>query len=153
MTHMLKRLTIIALLSVILSSCRVNNGDIGDYFGSWLLYDMKIDGETPSDFDGEQTFWEFQNNIVQISRVMFMYERDSRVGTWKETGEELLFDFAHHDDNHQAGTSKYRAPEWIGMVSDEIMHLTFDNRSSDRMTLSWHSPDGQLYTYSLRKIW
>ena len=145
---MLKRLTIILTILIAFCSCRVNNGDIGDYFGSWLLYDMKVDGETPDDFDPEQTFWEFQNNIIQISRVLFMYEKYGCFGTWGEKDGTLLLNFSHHDIN-----MSYGAPNWIGMVADEIMHLTINSRESKRMTLSWTSPTGRLYVYSLRKIW
>lgn len=153
MKTMLKKLSIIAVILLALSSCRVNNGDIGDYFGSWSLYDMKIDGETPDDFDPELTFWQFQNNIIDICRVGFMYDRDGHWGTWSEENDRLLLNFMHHDVDEAPGTGGYSAPSWIGFTSDEIISLKFVSRDSKSMTLSWNSPDGRQYTYSLRKIW
>ncbi len=150
---MLKRLSFIAFLLLTLRACRVNNGDIGGCFGSWLLYDMKIDGETPDDFDPELTFWQFQNNIIDICRVEFMYDRVTHWGTWSEENGKLLLNFMHHDGDEPSGIGGYSAPAWIGFTSDEIMSLTFVKRESNRMTLSWNSPDGHLYIYSLRKIW
>ena len=73
-----RRLLMIILPLLLFCSCRMNNGDIGDLFGSWLLYSMTVDGQTPEDFDAEETFWEFQNNIISISRVEFMYDKESR---------------------------------------------------------------------------
>ena len=153
MKAMLKRLSFIAVILLALCSCRVNNGDIGDYFGSWSLYDMKIDGETPADFDPELTFWQFQNNIIDICRVEFMYDRVAHWGTWEEENGSLLLNFMHHNGNDAPGSGEYSAPAWIGFTSDEIMSLSFVSRASKRMTLSWNSPDGHQYVYSLRKIW
>lgn len=150
---MLKKLSIIIVILLALASCRVNNGDIGDFFGSWLLYDMKIDGETPDDFDPEATFWQFQNNIINIGRVEFMYDHTGYWGTWSEEGDQLLLNYTHHDGDDQPGEGGYKAPVWLGFTSNEILRLTFVSRSSGRMTLKWTNPEGLIYTYSLRKIW
>lgn len=150
---MLKKLSIILMILMALASCRVNNGDIGDFFGSWLLYDMKIDGETPEDFDPEATFWQFQNNIINIGRVEFMYEHFGHWGTWSEEGDQLLLNYTHHDGGNPPGEGEYQAPEWLGFTPNEILRLTFVSRSSGKMVLTWTNPDGLIYTYSLKKIW
>ena len=141
------------VLLLVLGSCRVNNGDIGDFFGSWLLYDMKIDGETPENFNPEQTFWQFQNNIINIGQLDFMYDHVGLWGTWEELGDHLLLNYQHHNGGDAPGTGGYAPPTWIGFTSDEIIDLTFVSRSSGRMTLTWTNPDGLVYTYSLRKLW
>lgn len=136
-----------------LAACRMNNGDIGDYFGSWLLYDMTVDGVTPESFNNEETFWEFQNNIIQISRVDEFYDKEGRWGTWSEEDGKLLLNFTHFDYGTNPGTGQYAAPEWIGFPKKGIITLTFVSRSSKHMTLSWHDSTGAIYIYSLRKIW
>ncbi len=32
-----------ALILSLLSSCRMNNGDIGDFFGTWYMESMTVD--------------------------------------------------------------------------------------------------------------
>lgn len=131
----------------------MNNGDIGDLFGSWLLEDMTVDGVTPEDFDPEATFWSFQNNIIQISRVEFMYEQDYRWGTWTQDDNQLILNYTHHDGGEAPGTYPYNAPQWLGFPSNSLITLDFRSRSSRRMALSWQNAKGQTYVYSLRKIW
>lgn len=145
---------VIALITIMsLASCRVNNGDIGDFFGSWLLYSMTVDGETPQNFDPEETFWEFQNNIIAISRVDYMYDKDSHWGTWSEDDGTLQLDYTHFESGVNPGSAQYSAPQWIGFPKRGIFQLTFVSRSSKHMTLSWHDSEGRIYVYSLRKIW
>lgn len=141
------------LIYGLLSSCTQNNGNIGPYFGSWLQYEMTIDGEKVTDFNPDETFWEFQNNIIEISRVNGMYEKNGRWGTWEERDGHLLLNFMHHDDQNPVGTSEYRAPEWLHFTSDEIIDLTIVSNKSSRMELQWRDPDGRLIGYYLRKIW
>ena len=150
---MIKRFVIIFITLLALGACRTNNGDIGDYFGSWLLYDMTVDGVPPESFDNEETFWEFQNNIIQISRVDELYDKDGRWGTWSEDDGKLELNFSHYDFGTNPGTGQYAGPEWIGFPKKGIITLTFLSRSSKQMTLSWHDPAGAIYVYSLRKIW
>lgn len=150
---MLRRITILSIIFVALTACRVNNGDIGDYFGSWHLENMTIDGSVPEDFDPEATFWEFQNNIIRVLRVEFMYSYNNSWGTWSESNGQLILDFNHYSSTDEPGTGIYASPTWIGFPSGELIRLKFISRNSHRMTLQWPDPDGRIYTYSLRKIW
>ncbi len=151
---MYRRLIILLTIAVMaLCGCRVNNGDIGDYFGAWLLYSMTVDGEVPEDFNPEQTYWEFQNNIVQISRVSYMFEKKGRWGTWSEDDNTLLLNFTHYQEGYEPGSAQYRAPEWLGFPQNSIIPLTFVSRSSKRMELTWRDVEGKIYVYSLRKLW
>ncbi len=149
---MIARLLIFVLLSVAAMSCRTNNGDIGHLFGSWLLEDMTVDGETPEDFDPEVTFWSFQNNIIRISRVGFMYEHDDRWGTWTEEDNQLILNFTHHDNISAPGTYPYLAPQWLGFPANSLIPLEYVSHSSSRMVLKWQGVNGVTYIYSLRKI-
>ena len=150
---MIKKFVIAFVTLLALASCRMNNGDIGDFFGSWLLYSMTIDGETPDKFNPEETFWEFQNNIIEISRVDFMYDKDGRWGTWSEDDDKLVLDFTHFEYGVNPGTIQFAGPEWIGFPKQGVISLTFVSRSSKHMTLSWHDTNGRIYVYSLQKIW
>ena len=150
---MIARLLIFFLITFAAVSCRTNNGDIGFLFGSWLLEDMTVDGETPAGFNPEETFWSFQNNIIRVSRVGFMYERDDRWGTWAEEDDCLILNFTHHDNTSLPGTYPYSAPEWLGWPSNTLIQLEYISNSSSRMVLKWQGGNGENYTYSLRKIW
>lgn len=134
-------------------SCRVNNGDIGDLFGSWLVYDMTVDGTTPADFNPALTYFEFQNNILFITRVDDRYDKYLNVATWTRHDDILSLNFTHSDKNQPAGTGSYAAPEWLLMPSDTILDLHIFNPSSSHMTLSFTDLQGRIITYQLRKIW
>lgn len=144
---------LLILICGLLSSCTQNNGNIGPYFGSWLQYEMTIDGEKVTDFNPDETFWEFQNNIIEISRVNGMYEKNGRWGTWEERDGHLLLNYTHSDDNNPAGQGAYRAPEWLYFPSNTVINLTILSNKSGRMTLEWHDSDGKIIRYYLRKIW
>lgn len=148
---MKKALMIFAVLC--LGACQMNDGGIGDYFGSWLLHSMTVDGTEDPEFDPETTFWEFQNNIIEISQVSRLYEKTGRWGTWSEEDGKLLLDFTHHENGIEPGSAHYQAPEWLHFTPNEILSLDFVSRSSKNMTLSWSDPEGRKIVYSLRKIW
>lgn len=151
---MLKRfVSIFILFAVAISSCRVNNGDIGDLFGSWLLYSMTVDGETPEHFNPEETYWEFQNNIIEISRVGLMFDKEGRWGTWTEDDDRLTINYTHFEFGINPGTLQYAAPEWLGFPRKGVFALDIISRSSTRMILSWQDSSGSTFVYSLRKIW
>lgn len=150
---MIRKTVLSIVLCLSAMACQHNNGDIGWLFGSWLLYSMTVDGETPADFNPEDTFWEFQNNIVDISRVGFMYEKQDRWGTWSEDDDCLLLDFNHYQLGVNPGTQHFAAPEWLGFPPRKTVRLRYLSRTSKHMSLSWVSEDGSTYIYSLRKIW
>lgn len=150
---MARRLLSILTFSILFISCRVNNGDIGNLFGSWSMYSMTVDGMTPEGFDPDTTFWEFQNNIVCISYVGFMYDKESRWGTWSDENDELLLNFTHSSHGMPAGTGQYRSPEWLGFPPNSVIRLNYISCSSKNMELSWRNEAGETLIYSLRKIW
>lgn len=150
---MMKKLIFTLLLTATLCACRVNNGDIGDFFGSWLLESMTVDGVEPDDFDGESTYWEFQNNIIRITLVSPYLDTQTRWGTWTDDGSQLFLNFTHYEDGVEPGTEHYKAPEWLDMPTNEVIALTFENRGSRRMTLWRNDSLGRRVVYSLRKIW
>ncbi len=53
-----------ALILSLLSSCRMNNGDIGDFFGTWYMESMTVDGEPNPELPHERLFWSFQLTIT-----------------------------------------------------------------------------------------
>lgn len=149
----MRKVITLILVAVAFCSCRVNNGDIGDFFGSWLLYSMTVDGQEADGFDQESTFWEFQNNIILISQVDDLFEKNERWGTWVDEGNRLLLNFTHSENGIAPGTGPYRAPEWLYFPENEIIGLTFTERTSKQMALSWQDQSGHTIVYSLRKIW
>ncbi len=149
----MKKIIFSLLLTVLLSACRVNNGDIGDFFGSWLVESLTVDGVVPDDFNDETSFWEFQNNIIKVSYIENLDELDRRWGTWAEDDNSLLLDFTHYENGVEPGTQHYQAPEWLYMPQGVVIDLTFVSRGSHHMTLAWTDASGCRIVYSLRKIW
>lgn len=149
----MKKLILILSAVLTLCACRVNNGDIGDFFGSWLVESLTVDGVTPEDFDNESSYWEFQNNIIKVTYVSDRLETEGRWGTWTDEGQHLLLDFTHYENGVEPGTGQYKAPEWLYMPQGRVIDLTFASRSSKRMKLWFTDSEGARIEYSLRKIW
>lgn len=146
-------LLLFVIPTFLFSGCRINNGDIGPLFGSWLLYSMTVDGQTPDDFSDDSTFWEFQNNIIAITQVDSHFQKHSRFGTWTEDDHTLYLDFTHSTAEYPSGTGSYQAPEWLYMPSGTVIPLIFINANSDHMSLSFNDNSGHTIIYNLRKIW
>ena len=88
-----------------LASCTDNNGDIGDWFGTWKMTSMATDESIESVDD---IFWKFQNNVVSIIKVDDdQHLNQESFGTWAQTGDVLALDFTHHDDS---GSGPYIPP-------------------------------------------
>lgn len=149
----MKKFLFIIFAALTFCGCRVNNGDIGDFFGSWLVESLTVDGVTPDDFDDESSYWEFQNNIIKVTYVTDRLETIGRWGTWEDDGQHLLLDFTHCEDGYEPGTEMYQAPEWLYMPAGKVISLTFVSRSPKHMKLSFTDSDGRRIDYSLRKIW
>lgn len=152
----MNRYVIAALMAVIvmlLTAACQNNGDIGDLYGTWRVDRYTADGEVVHGY-ADQTVFSFQSSVICIVHLTDDYgSNDRNYGTWSEDGATLTLNFTHSDDENAPGTGVYRAPEWLGMTSDEPMVMDVSARSGSDMTLTWVSPLGVKNEYKLHKIW
>lgn len=137
------------LLALLLPSCQ-NDGHIGDIFGTWRVESYTRDGAAVE--FGPTTF-SFQNNIVNCVLLVDDHGTSwSRFGTWTRDGDRFGLNFTHHDGNTPQGSGIYQAPGWLGMTSAEVMDMTVALKG-DRMTWTWHDPEGTVCVYRLHKTW
>ncbi|MDE6196979.1 MAG: lipocalin-like domain-containing protein [Muribaculaceae bacterium] len=141
-------LTIIAMCSW---SCTQNHGHIGRLFGSWYLYDMTVDGDTPDDFDYAELFWSFQSDVIRVTERFPYHVAGKSYGTWTETESTLTLNFTHSDPSHPAGTHGYRPPEILGFNCTDPIVLTYLEKEKNTMTLEQRRADGKTYVYFLKR--
>lgn len=153
MTHNSLILRIVILLAAFLTLSCQNNGRIGHWYGVWQVTGYTVDGADALTEQGRNTTFTFQNNIVQVKWPEDAYQGSLlTTGTWQEQdGDKVTFNFMHHDDNYGPGQGVYSAPAWLGMVSTELMHMTFTTRGGRDMTWTWTDPQGRRMVYNLHK--
>lgn len=133
--------------------CTTNNGDIGLYYGAWGLKSVTVNGETSNAWcdDNSWTTWQFQNNIVCITRYWPDHKYEDRWGTWHDDDKSLMLDFTHSDNDYPSGTDIYAAPEWLYMPLGVVIHLEILRQTSCKMVLRNTLPNGDEIVYTLEK--
>lgn len=141
-----------AALALVVTSCQ-NNGDIGDYFGTWRVESYFVDGVSVTDNVTNTTF-SFQASVVHVTLTTdeFMSQQQC-FGSWSEEGDRLTLNFANGDDSNPVGTNFYHAPAWLGMTSDAPMSLIVSERSGSKMTWTYTTDSGTKHIYKLKKTW
>lgn len=147
-----------SLLSIIIiaisTSCTQPEGHIGDWFGSWHLEEMLINGEIDQEYadyqkeDRWQVMVSFHGNIFNMA-----YLNGSEIyGTWNYAGEILTL-----IANYNTG-SGYQSPDFNPYPT--ILHFPADVEqveitvtSIGSKTMQWQLIDqnGKLITYNFRK--
>ncbi len=139
------------VLAVLFAGCTQNHGYIGRLFGSWFLYNMTVDGETPAAFDEAELFWGFQSDLIMITKKRPHHNVSKSYGTWTETESTLTLNFTHSDPAHPAGTHGYETPAVLGFGHEEPVQLTYIEKEDNTMTLCRTAADGSEYIYYLKK--
>lgn len=144
-------LTAVLLLAAATTGCD-NNGDIGRWYGSWLLQEITVDGRpyTSWQSDDSWTTFAFQNNIVLVQRTNDTHDDlDVAWGTWTETNGTITMNFTHRDDTDNQYI--YLPPAWIGFEPGET---TFTISGPDKaLILTTTHTDGSQWAYRLRKAY
>ena len=140
----------ILLLSVLcLSSCMQHNGNIGDWFGTWHLQAITVDGVEDAAYEGNY-FFQFQTDKVRLSEVApsgYPDLLDECFGRWKQEGNTLTLDFSH-----TSNSGSYWTPMAGTYLEKGVNILEINTISSKNLTLTLHSPSTPgTITYSLRK--
>jgi hypothetical protein len=71
------------LVAMALGSCTRNHGDIGIWFGTWLVESITADG-APVNVEGDY-FFQFQNKVFRVSQVSDHEQLVASFGTWEES--------------------------------------------------------------------
>lgn len=146
-----------SIIVFILTSCRVNNGDIGPLYGSWVLTEMKVDNEIYTEWksDGyDNTFFKFQNNICEIMRTNDRLDTDSRVCTWQWVTEdtEIELNFTHTDDRFpEPGGYLYNAPDWLLLDGPGLYKFNVKWNGEKNFVWTTVNNKGQQLAYTLKK--
>lgn len=147
----MKQLVLIAIfVSTIFSGCTKNNGDIGQYFGSWLLYEIDIEN-TPDVNYSSNVVWAFQSSIIKMTVVNSYHQTDEYWGTWSETDNILTLYYTHSNAETSPGENEYGFPPNIYFPSNGSVNLRILEQKSNRLSLEYTKTDGIKIIYRLRK--
>lgn len=144
-------LLLIAILALTPLSCVHNNGDIGDWFGTWRLESIKINGQPDTGYD-HYIIWKFQSDmVVMVEADDILHERDERFGTWRQTGDLLELNFSYSTDGEETQASTYIPPA-ATHIPPGISVLDIVKLSKREIQLIYVSPDNNNeYFYTLKK--
>ena len=143
---------VILVMASVLSGCQ-NNGDIGPWFGWWLLTDMTVDGEKydkPFE-DGYYVYFGFQSSIVSVTHTDEYYNSKVCYGLWEATDTELILNFDNHDDLPEGSHDSYDTPTYLLMDDKSVEHLKIVSNNWKTMVLDYVNAEGQEITYTLQK--
>ena len=151
----------VVIVLIALSGCRMNNGDIGLLYGVWAVTDVEVNGEPYHGWQSNgynESFFQFQNNIVFVTRTNSLYDHEDQAGTWEWLKEDtrIALNFTHRDnlnDTPRPGGYMYGAPAWLLLVEPVIYN--FDVEWTDDKHTVWTTVNtsGQRLTYHLKKTY
>ena len=95
----LKLYGLVILISIALSACTHNNGNIGPIFGKWKLTEI-IESENSINSYSGNIYWSFQNTTMGIIRVNEYNSYTETYCNWsiEDNNNYIIFDFA--DDRY-----------------------------------------------------
>ncbi|MCM1310528.1 MAG: lipocalin-like domain-containing protein [Bacteroides sp.] len=140
---------ILAAVGLTLGGCMQHNGRIGDWFGTWKLTSIEIDGASDTDYQ-ENIFFQFQTDIVCINQVNTEISGSSTrsYGRWSEEGTTLTLDFSYTAENQG---SQFMPPAET-LLGHDVNILGIEEKTSRKMVWTYQKPEsGQTITYTLKK--
>ena len=135
------------LLAVMLTAaaCTHNNGDIGNWFGTWAVDEISVDGTAvnldPSD-QGTAYFIQFQTSMVCLRHTDARHNGGESYGTWQENGDQFTIDFPdeHARDVYLPGLEVHNS-------------FMITSRTGNNVVMETIGSDGKRYRYTLRKLY
>lgn len=138
----------------VVASCTHNNGDIGDWFGTWKLREITINSTPDATYAGNM-FWKFQSATIQIVELDEYHGRADSWGSWEElpasSGVILRLNFTHSDNNNPVGSGKYSPPKASYLPSASVSDLDVLHLDSKTLRLRYQAADATVYEYSFSK--
>lgn len=149
--RILTRLLLILTATFSLTGCMQHNGHIGDWFGTWKLESITIDGASDPSYPGN-IFFQFQTNVVRIAEVDTSVSNAVKecFGSWSETDNTLTLNFGYTSD---ANKDNFTLPSILKpQLKQGENILSVSKESSRKMTWTLQEPDSpQTLTYTLKK--
>lgn len=143
---------ILTVVLLCLGSCTQNDGHIGDLFGSWALREMKCNGKELAELP--RAVISFQNEIVRNTLYYGDREVKQTVGSWKQEGDIVYFNYTHSDDGSDGpGQGYYSAPTWLGFETNTITEARVSRLDGGHFNFSIKNSDGSEYSYKFDRTW
>lgn len=152
---MKKTVTIISCLIIICclghTSCMQHDGYIGNWFGSWHLEEMLIDGVPDAAYqedESHQIMVSFQSDVFNMAYI----DSAEVYGLWSYEGETLTMIADIRNGNEFISTLLDPYPVLMkfpkGVAEIEVTVVEINKR-----TMQWQrvDPEGHLITYNFRK--
>lgn len=146
-------LLLITLISFALSGCTQADGNIGEWFGSWYLEEMEINGETDANYQSikdknQGIMISFQGKLFKLGYIdgLEIY------GQWEYAGEILTL-----IAEYKAG-SGYGQPQFDPFPKEMLLpagvdqaEITVTSHKSRTMQWQYIDQNGDLLTYNFKK--
>lgn len=129
--------------------CMQHHGNIGNWFGTWQLTSMEIDGAEVSGYAGN-IFFQFQTDIVRIVEVEpgTSHDYEQCFGHWSDDDSTLTLDLSYDAD----GMLSHFTPPPATMLIYGINVLHIVKADSKSMVWTYQLPDSdRSVTYRLKK--
>lgn len=146
----MRKLLIIFVATLCLSSigCTRNNGDIGEWFGTWHLETITTNGVVDANYDGE-IFWQFQTDVFCMLELGDYHTQTFHWATWSEHGNTLTLNYDHPRNPDKDDYHKYYPPAQVHMPA-AVVDLTIDKMNGHTLVATYRDADNE-YTYFLKK--
>ena len=131
----------------ILTSCTTNNGDIGEWFGTWKVTEIKVGDEPMEGYDGS-LFMVFQSNVVEMLQVGEHQSYNRCFGDWAEEGRLLILNFSYSTTNTQ--DPDYTLPP-VTMMQQAIVNCTLLKNDDRDKIFTFTGTDDKTITYTIHK--
>lgn len=141
-------LALILLPALWFSSCTQPDGYIGDWFGSWHLESILINGEEDTDYK-ENIMVSFQGKVFNLAYI----DGTEIYGTWSYAGEILTL-IAGYDAGSGVDYPHLFNPFPVVLhfpADVEQIEITVSNINSGTMQWQYIDQNGQLLTYNFKK--
>lgn len=141
------------ILSVLcLCGCMQHNGYIGDWFGTWYIESITVNGEENPAYQGNY-FMQFQADKVRICEVDPAYPDllAECFGSWQASGDVLELNFSYTGGgNYWNPSERPNGTLMYTYLKPDINILKITSMTSKRMVLTLSRED-ETIVYNLRK--
>lgn len=139
---------VLLLFCCVLSGCTQPDGYIGDWFGSWHLEEIIVDGTADDNYKKDIAF-NFQSKIYSCGFLSLV----EVYGNWSCAGETLTLIAGYQDrDNYYVNLLYDPFPKVMQLPSGvDQVEITVTYINSRTMQWQHVNQHGQLMTYNFRK--
>lgn len=133
---------VLFVASIATSSCTQNGGDIGIWFGTWIVKSVSIDGVVQPQSTSTYFSVQFQGQIVRVTQVDERHEPyNCTYGNWTEDANQMQWLFPD---------KKQPMMPLPGMT--RVNKFTITQKNSEAVVLQQVSESGVTYVYLLEKL-